>query len=49
MLPLSRLDPLLPEFRPFMVDALEVLNSLVESPKCVQTRNEKNRKTRTKV
>jgi hypothetical protein len=40
MLPLSRLDPLLLEFPPFMLDVLEVVNSPAELPKCVHTRNE---------
>jgi hypothetical protein len=40
MLPLSRSDPLLPEFPPFMIDMLEVVDSLAESPKCVLTQNE---------
>jgi hypothetical protein len=35
MLPLSRSDPLLQEFPPFMLDVLEVVDSPVESPKCV--------------
>jgi hypothetical protein len=35
MLPLSRLDPLLPEFSPFMLDVLEVVDFSAESPKCV--------------
>jgi hypothetical protein len=35
MLPLSRSNPLLPEFPPFMLDVLEVVGSLAESPKCV--------------
>jgi hypothetical protein len=30
MLPLSRLDPLLPEFPPFMLDKLEVVDSPAE-------------------
>jgi hypothetical protein len=33
-------DPLLPKFSPFMLDVLEVVNSPVESPKCVRTQNE---------
>jgi hypothetical protein len=37
MLPLSRLDPLLSEFPPFMIDVLEVVDSSAESPKCVAT------------
>jgi hypothetical protein len=40
MLPLSRSDPLLPEFPPFMLDMLEVVDSPVKSPKCVHTPNE---------
>jgi hypothetical protein len=40
MLLLSRSDPLLPEFPPFMLDMIEVVDSLAESPKCVATRNE---------
>jgi hypothetical protein len=40
MLPLSRSDPLLPEFPPFMLDVFEVVDSPAESPKCVRTRNE---------
>jgi hypothetical protein len=46
MLPLSRSDPLLPEFPPFMLDVLEVVNSLAESPKCVSTWNEQEPKAR---
>jgi hypothetical protein len=37
MLPLLRSDPLLLEFPPFMLDMLEVFDSLAESPKCVRT------------
>jgi hypothetical protein len=37
MLPLSRSDPLLSEFPSFMLDVLEVVDSLAESPKCVAT------------
>jgi hypothetical protein len=37
MLPLSRSDPLLSEFPPFMLDVLEVVDFPVESPKCVAT------------
>jgi hypothetical protein len=37
MLPLSRLDPLWPEFPPFMFDVLEVVDSSTKSPKCVAT------------
>jgi hypothetical protein len=44
MLPLSRSDLLLPEFPPFMLDGLEVVNSPAESPKCVSTRNEQELK-----
>jgi hypothetical protein len=40
MLPLSRSDPLLLEFPPFMLDVLEVVDCSAESPKCVTTRNE---------
>jgi hypothetical protein len=40
MLFLSRSDPLLPEFPPFMLDVLEVVDSPAESPKCVRTQNE---------
>jgi hypothetical protein len=29
-----------PEFSPFMLDMLEVVDSLSESPKCVASRNE---------
>jgi hypothetical protein len=39
MLPLSRSNQLLLEFPPFMLDVLEVVDSPVESPKCVRTRN----------
>jgi hypothetical protein len=39
MLPLSRFDPLLPEFPPFMLDVLEVVDSSAESQKCVHTWN----------
>jgi hypothetical protein len=38
MLPLSRSDPLWPEFPPFMLDMLEVVNSPARSPKYVYTR-----------
>jgi hypothetical protein len=37
---LPRLNPLLPEFPPFMLDVLEVVNSPAQSPKCVATQNE---------
>jgi hypothetical protein len=37
MLFLSRLDPLVLEFPPFMLDVREVVNSPVESPKCAAT------------
>jgi hypothetical protein len=37
---LSRSDPLLPEFSPFMLDMLEVVDSPAELPKCVATWNE---------
>jgi hypothetical protein len=37
MLPLSRSDPLLPEFPPFMLDVLELVDSPAEWPKCVAT------------
>jgi hypothetical protein len=37
MLPLSRKDSLWLEFRPFMLDVLEVVDSPVKSPKCVAT------------
>jgi hypothetical protein len=40
MLFLSRLDPLVPEFPHFMLDVRKVVDFLVESPKCVCTRNE---------
>jgi hypothetical protein len=40
MLPLSGLDPLLPEFPPFMIDVLEVVNSPADSPKYVRIENE---------
>jgi hypothetical protein len=36
-LPLSRSDPLLSKFPPFMLDVLEVVDSPAESPKCVHT------------
>jgi hypothetical protein len=36
---MSRSDPLLPEFPPFMLDVLEVVESPAESPKCVRTQN----------
>jgi hypothetical protein len=39
MLPLSKLDPLWPEFLPFMLNVLEVVDSPAESPKCDATRN----------
>jgi hypothetical protein len=35
MLPLLRSDPLWPEFPPFMLDVLKVVDSPAESPKCV--------------
>jgi hypothetical protein len=39
ILPLSSSDPLWPEFPPFMLDVLEVVDSLVESPKmCCNTK-----------
>jgi hypothetical protein len=41
---LSRSDPLLPEFPPFMLHVLEVVTSPTESPKCVSTRNEQEPK-----
>jgi hypothetical protein len=34
---LSRSDPLLSEFPPFMLNVLEVVDSPAESPKCVHT------------
>jgi hypothetical protein len=37
MLPLSRSDPLLPGFSPFILDVLEVVNSPVELQTCVAT------------
>jgi hypothetical protein len=37
MLPLLRSDLLWPEFPPFMLDVLEVVDSPVESSKCVRT------------
>jgi hypothetical protein len=40
MLPLSRSDPLWPEFPLFMLDVLVVVDSLTESPKYVATQNE---------
>jgi hypothetical protein len=40
MLFLSRSDPLVLEFPPFMLDMLEVVDSLAESLKCVYTQNE---------
>jgi hypothetical protein len=40
MLFLSRSDPLVPKFPPFMLGVLEVVNSSTESLKCVCTRNE---------
>jgi hypothetical protein len=43
MLFLSRSDPLLPEFPPFMLDVFEVVDSLVKLPKCVRTGNEQER------
>jgi hypothetical protein len=39
MLPLLWSDPFLPEFPPFMLDVLELVDSPVESPKCVCTQN----------
>jgi hypothetical protein len=39
MLPLSRSNPLLPEFPPFMLDVLELVDSSAESPNCVRTQN----------
>jgi hypothetical protein len=44
MLPLSRSDPLFSEFPPFMVDVSEVVDSPVESPKCVATQNKQEPK-----
>jgi hypothetical protein len=40
MFPLSWSDRLWPEFPPFMLDVLEVVNYPAESPKCVDTQNE---------
>jgi hypothetical protein len=40
MLPMLRLDPLCPNFPPFMLDVLEVVDFPVELPKCVATRIE---------
>jgi hypothetical protein len=37
---LVEVDQLLPEFSPFMLDVLEVIDSPAESTKCVHTRNE---------
>jgi hypothetical protein len=37
MLFLLMLDPLVPEFSPFMLDVHEVVESPAESPKCVCT------------
>jgi hypothetical protein len=39
-LPLLRLDPLWPEFPPFMLEVLEEVDFPAELPKCVATRNE---------
>jgi hypothetical protein len=39
-LPLWRLDPLWLEFPPFILDVLDVVDSPVESPKCICTWNE---------
>jgi hypothetical protein len=36
-LPLSRSDPLLPEFPPFILDVLEVVDPPAELSKCVAT------------
>jgi hypothetical protein len=54
MLFLSRLDPLVLEFPPFMIDVYEVVDSLAESSKyvCTRIRQEpeasvQNRKNRT--
>jgi hypothetical protein len=47
MLPLSRSDPLLSKFSPFMLDMFEVVDSPVESPKCVTTQNEQEPKAPT--
>jgi hypothetical protein len=44
MLPLSRPDPLWPEFSPFMLDMVEVVDYPMES-KCVYTRNEQEPET----
>jgi hypothetical protein len=44
MLPFLRSDPLLPVFSPFMLDVLEVVDSPVESQKCVATQNEQELK-----
>jgi hypothetical protein len=44
MLPLSRSDPLLLEFPPFILYVLEVIDSPVESSKYARTRNEQEPK-----
>jgi hypothetical protein len=44
MLPLSRSDPLWLEFPPFMLDRLEVVDSLAELLKYVRTQNEQKPK-----
>jgi hypothetical protein len=40
MLPLSRSNPLLPEFPHFMLDVLELVDYRAEFPKCVDAQNE---------
>jgi hypothetical protein len=47
MLPLSRSNPLLPEFPPFILDMLEVVDSPVKSSKYVHTYNEQESKAHT--
>jgi hypothetical protein len=44
MLLLSRSDPLVPEFSPFMLDVCEVVDSPAELPKCVTTQIEQELK-----
>jgi hypothetical protein len=44
MLPLSRSDPLLPEFPPFMLDVLKVVDSSAESQNVLPHETNRNRK-----
>jgi hypothetical protein len=44
MLPMLRLDPLCPNFPPFMLDVLEVVDSLAELLKCLPHESNTNQK-----